>query len=742
MTEPLLTTEVLSLPVLGARNTLGDHIDLRDLLTDGHRIAEPIRYSDTFWDFTGYPFVNQTVTYLDFADVPVRWQPAVKDWVLLRLNPDLARTGDSGLHTSVAMAEVAAHDKVLKVPSAAAYIHCLGASLAVLDNLGYRHLGAAEWNQFAAAMRRTYPNATAGTLAGYARPLISFWAYRSVLGLPEDLFGGTPFNGRTVEQLFKVPDRFLNATRPNADLCGPLLGLALWMLDHCAEDVLVRLEALADVPDRTDLSREEQDESVLAVLLEHERSGRPMPGLPNLRTGELVPGWSAFVRLAGCSTKALNNPNRQAGKVFKRLAEERPVSVHEDGFGLPINTVPDATGNPVPWVDSLPLTKFGIGLDFWAPTLAYACTLIITMLTTVRDRELAALPHDCLRFGTYERGDVDVPVARMSGYLIKNRDQPIPTTWVIADDVTRAVQVLHRLKAAQRLRPKFHPATGKEVLLHPDLGRSRGHEKEQDTLTLQLGWLGWFRTASAHFAQRGLTPPLPDLPDWLSHRTLRITGIQSYASQAWGEALAAAQAHWSNRTVAEGYLGHLPRSVYLADPEAIEEAVDSARTEALLDIATSIEADPTAVAGGGADRLRHLLEQTEALDLANAAVTQRQLNGLARDTKHVFVGELTVCVQGPGGLCGSEDEADWLLCRPFACRNSAMTRAQRARLELRRRGWARRDGVFQRARSKIEQDAPDIEAEFAELDDAAVRSLVLDDLPFPIARAALEDPTT
>lgn len=659
----------------------------------------------------------------------------------MRVNPDLARSGDSGLHVNVPMAEVAAHERSLTVPSATAYVYALAVSLTALDRLGHQRLGVAEWNEFAATMRRSFPNAGAGTLAGYARPLISLWSYRTVLGLDQDLWGGTPFNGRTVEQLFKVPERILNATRPNAELCGPLLGLALWMLDHCVEDVLARLEVLADVPDRSSLSRDEQDEHVLGVLRAYEQSGRPLPALPDLKSGELSASWAVFVRLAGCSNKVMRGPVGRSGKVFNRLRQERHISVYEDGFGLSITQVQDESGALEPWVDSLPASKFRLGLDFWAPALAYACALIITTLTTVRERELAALPHDCLRFGTYDRGDAEVPVARMAGFLVKNRDTPVPATWVISDDVVRAVQVLHRLKAALGLEPKFHPRTGREVLLHPDLGRARGEEKGTDTLTLKHSWLRWFETAGEHLAGRGLVPPLPDLPRWLNHRTLRITGIQSYASQTWGDALAAAQAHWSNRTVAEGYLGHLPRSVYLADPDAIDEAVEAARTEALLDIAATVDADPTEVAGGGSERLRTLLDETNALDLATGAVTQRQLNALARQTQHVFVGELTVCVQGPGGLCGSEDEADWLLCRPFKCKNSAMTRAQRARLELRRRGWSRRDGVFQRARSKIDEDAPDLEAEFADLDDAAVRSLVLNDLPFPIARAAQEEPT-
>jgi len=739
VTEPTTAAAVRLLSVQGARATLADTVDVRTLVPHGEQIHRPIRYGDLRWTFTGYPLVNQTVDYIDFTDVPARWRPAVKDWVLLRMNPTLARTGASGLNTGDVMADVAASERAIGLPSATAYVIGLAQTLTVLEQLGVQHLQAEHWHDFAAVMRRTHPGVTAGSLAGYARPLISLWRYRGVLGLPADLFGGRPFNGHTVEHLFRVPERHLNTVRPVAELTGPLLGLSLWMLDHCAEDILARLEKLAAVPDRTHLPVEEQVDLVTELLLQYEATGRALPATRRPGRTALTPAWSTLVKLAGCSPTVLKKPQRRAKEELIRLRDLRGISTTEDGFCLPITTVPGPDGTPVPWIDALPPTRLDQGLDHWAHALAYACALIITMLTTVRDRELAALPHDCIRTGTYDRGDLDVPVTRMHGYLVKNRDQPVPASWVVADDVVRAVDVLHRLKAALRLPPKTHPLTGREVLLHPGLGAYRQGSKGADTLTLDFRWLTWLRRPGEHLADRGLVPPLPDLPEWLSHRALRITGIEAYASQAWGDALAAAQAHWSSRTVAEGYFGHLPRSVFMADPEAVAEVVERDRALTLLDVASDVAVDPTAVAGNGTERLRQVVHDSGAADLATGPVTQRQLNTISKNTEHVFVGEMTICVHGPGGLCGDETQADWLLCRPFACRNSAMTRAQRARQELRRRGFSRRTGVFERARRKIEEDAPGLAEEFTDLDDAELRTLILDDLPGRYARAAEED---
>lgn len=717
---------------------LDDAVDLRTLIPKANHVHHPIRYGQSRWAFTGYPFVNQSTDFLDFTEVPQAWQPAVKDWILMRLNPTLARTGLSGLDIDHTMADVAAAERAIGVPSAIAYLFGLTASLKTLEQIGVQQLRPEHWHEFAARLRGTYPETAARSLAGYARPLISLWRYRGVLRLPEDLFGGRPFNGWTAEKLFAVADRRLNAERPASEVAGPLLGLALWMLDHCAQDILLRLEALAAIPDRTHLPRADQTAHVAQLLLQYEKTGRPLPATRRPGRTELTPAWSVFVKLAGCSSALLPDPMGQASRELKRLHDLRGVSLTEDGFDLPIQKVHPPNGVPIPWIDALPPIRLYLGLNHWSAALAYACTLIITLLTTVRDRELAALPHDCIRVGTYDRGDEQVPVTRMHGYLVKNRDRATPASWVVADDVVRAVEVLHRLKAALRLPPKTHPLTGKEMLLHPALGRTRDGRLPQDTLNLRRGWHIWLKKSGEHLADRGLVPPLPALPKYLTHRALRITGIEAYASRAWGDALAAAQAHWSSRTVAEGYFGHLPNSVYMADPEAVAEVVDRDRAVALMDVASSLRDDPAAIAGNGAARLRQRLSDSGAADLTGA-VTQRQLNVLARNTKDVFVGELTICVHGPGGLCGNEKEADWLLCRPFACRNSGTTRAQRARLELRRRGWARRSGVFERARRKIEEDAPGLADEFADLNDADLRTLILDDLPGRYASAAKGD---
>lgn len=731
---------VLPLPVQGAVTPVPRDLDLRELIPLGATIDEAISYEDDVWDFTGYPFVNQTVKELDFGSLPHRWRRVIKDWALLRMNPSLAATGKSGLNTDAAMARAAAAERPLRATSLVAYIQSFAVTLPVLEAIETTQLGPEHWQLFAANLRKRLPDVAPQTLAGYVRPLTQLWSVREVLRLPE-LFGGRPFGGNTVESVFKVPPRDRNVERPAPELCGPLLGLSLWILDNCADDILTRLERLSQIPDLRQQSRSIQHQATLEQLEKWAETGRPIPATVSPRKAEagyeLSPSWATFVKLAGASNNSLRNPYGAAGQLFRELIRTRGLSADEDGFALPLRHVPTLDGGSRPWADSLVASRFGLGLEHWVSALSYACAYVVAQLTTVRDREMAALPDDCLRNDTYDRGDIDVPVTRMRGFLVKNRTEPARATWIVGDDVVKAVTVVHQLKGLLRLEPRRHPQTGEPVLFHPELGRGpHGHRAE--TLQLDGPYLTRFRSSAAFLSSRGVIPELPDLPEWLAHRTIRITGIEAYANQAWGDALAAAQGHWSNRTVAEGYYGHLPNTVFIADPDSVEEVRQIATAQSLLDIASDAGKAPleSIVRGAGVDRLDQVLTATAAYQLANEPVTGRQLLSLAKSATNVFVGQMTVCIHGPGGLCGNAEEADFRLCRPIACRNSATTFAQRAKLELRRRSLRNLGGVYARAQRKIEVDAPNLAAEFVDYDDKRLRALAISDLPGRFADAA------
>ncbi len=118
-------------------------------------------------------------------------------------------------------------------------------------------------------------------------------------------------------------------------------------MDYCAEDILKRREHLAQVPDRTHLSRPEQLAVVMDDLRRWRETGRPLPATVGLRgdTVDPAPSWATFVKMAGCSNKVLRNPVGPAVAAWADLRRERGVSVAEDGFDLAIQHVPALDGS-------------------------------------------------------------------------------------------------------------------------------------------------------------------------------------------------------------------------------------------------------------------------------------------------------------------------------------------------------------------------------------------------------------
>jgi hypothetical protein len=65
-----------------------------------------------------------------------------------------------------------------------------------------------------------------------------------------------------------------------------------------------------------------------------------------------------------------------------------------------------------------------------------------------------------------------------------------------------------------------------------------------------------------------------------------------------------------------------------------------------------------------------------------------------------------------------------------------MTKGQRARQELARREHIGREGIFERARKKIEADMPQLKPEFESFTDPELIELILTELPGSYAAAA------
>ena len=123
-------------------------------------------------------------------------------------------------------------------------------------------------------------------------------------------------------------------------------------------------------------------------------------------------------------------------------------------------------------------------------------------------------------------------------------------------------------------------------------------------------------------------------------------------------------------------------------------------------------------------------------------LTPARLKTLGKKNINIEQGPLTLCLYQPeGALCGGKGKPDFRLCLPGQCRNSIMSRADRARYELmRRQHLALKSDVLRRAADKMHDANPDITDEFADVDDDGLQQIIKQHIDDYIT-AALEDRT-
>ncbi len=317
----------------------------------------------------------------------------------------------------------------------------------------------------------------------------------------------------------------------------------------------------------------------------------------------------------------------------------------------------------------------------------------------------------------------------LRGYLSKGRRAPRGTQWPVNARIARvvaAVQELHRILAVE---PSRHDQTGEWLLFDAQLVTA-SKRASRNTMHLDLSYMDWLIQGAQRLADRAVIADNLEDVVGLTSSQIRITAIQAYASRPLGNALAAQFGKWNHSAVALGYHGDVYKVVALADPESATDYTheDIGRT---LHRAASDD-----VRGAGQKRLSRVVEG-ELGDAANPGpLSTSRLKAMGRRNPNIAVGPFTICVfNAEGALCGGAGAADFRLCRPFECRNSAMTRAQRARFELRRRVEANMGPALLRSSAKLAAAAPDIIDEFADLTDHDLSRIIAEDLDDYLADA-------
>ncbi|BCJ42313.1 hypothetical protein GCM10010168_86880 [Actinoplanes ianthinogenes] len=717
---------------------VADDTDVRALIPLGYDIDRPVYFMHDRWDTAGHPSWTSkhgSQTALDFSGVPVHWRTAAKEWILLQLDPDLAPRWSPQDPIAVSWPTI---QEPTKLVTAQGNLKQLRLVLAVLDAHHIITPTSEDWARVRVLMQQPQNRAeklsgaqlAAGTLRGRAQQMQSLWSIRSIVGRP-NLLGSEPFDGEETTSLFGSGHRpKRNLRRPHEDV-GRCLGFVAWAFDHIADDILAHSRWWAEhtvAPEDGPTTQQEGYDAMFDVAREvHSRVGK-LPGRRN-STGGLTLAHIALGLLCGA-------PDADEAFLWGRYAMRRFRDEDLDEGG----------GNPC----NLPVTEFlqrgGTGnsawthrllpvrdeLRFWQSALVYYAMYYLAATCGLRDKDLACLTPGCVKRETKTRPNGETyEVVTMRGYKTKNRMAPQRTTWKVNHRIARIIEVIEELHRIHGITPATSTITGEPLLFDAQLITASARTV-RDTIHLDLSFMDWLIKGAKRLHHRGVSPA--DLADVtrVNISQIRITAIQAYASRDLGNALAAQFGQWNHQSVAMGYHADVYKIIHLADPlDALE-----LQHEHIGRVMRRAAQNPDALRGKGVTRMRQAVERQGPALSNPAPLSSARLKVVGKRNPNIAVGPYTICVHAAeGALCGGEGAADFRLCRPFECRNSAMTPGQRARVELRRRLELRMHPALHRSARKIGEAMPEIVAEFAEVSDDELARIIATELDEYVAEA-------
>lgn len=715
---------------------------IRGLLPGGDDLTAQSPFADDVWELAGHRTWRDkagAMTRIDFRSLPERFRDAAKEMALLQLNPTLA--AERAPHEPMAQAWTDIQEPVAPT-TAQSNIKMLSHALRAIERHNITTFDQDDWERLVTllvqpldvAEKRQAATLSATTGRGRAQQLIALWQVAEIGGRSGLLGVGRPFGGRETVELFGPRSRH-NVVRPH-EAVGNALGFVAWVFDEIAEDIVSHVEWwCAAASEEPPLSRDDAYDAMLDLCAQLARdSGGVLPGTASPSGGEPTIAASALGRLLGIyeSDEAF-----LAGRWAKRQLGDSVV--YDTSFSpcrVPITRVNCADGTQAPWIDRLMATNFS--LDAWQRRLVYYGMYYLAATVMLRDSQLAVLPLDCLVTEEISRPDGSTYVKHtLKAFRTKNRSAPIPTTVTVNGRVARIITLLQRLQAALGYEPARHPQTGLPFLFDQRLATPRGkkaHGSARDGLYLDLSFTNHLRDGARELFERGvLARNLDDMT--FNMRQVRITCAQAYAVREHGQALAAAFGQWDTARVAAGYVGDVYRLITPIEPE---EAADIAREDAGRRLVRASRTRDT-FQGSGLARLDDVLEANGRALSNPQPLNASRLRTIGKNNPNLEQGPLTLCIFQPeGAMCGGRGKPDFRLCWPGQCRNSVMSRMDRARYELmRRQNLALQSPVLRRAADKMHAANPDIEVEFRDMTDSELQAEISEHMNDYI-RAALE----
>lgn len=714
---------------------------LNDLIPGGDDLTHRVRFSADQWNLAGHPTWRDKAgsqVVIDFQRISTRWRDAAKELALLQLHPALAAERVPDVPMAAAWPSI---QEPIAPVTAQGNIKMLAHALGIVEQQGLTQFDADDWERLPVLLVQpasTKEKQSGATLSpatgkGRAQQLVALWQVCQITGREALLGTGVPFSGRAVNELFARRSG-RNAVRPH-EAVGHVLGFTAWFFDHCADDIVSHIEWWAQHASREPLLSEEARFDAMLDLcarIADENNG-VLPASVNAKGGITVAA-APLARLLGIFDA---DQAYLAGRWAKsQLRDTVSYSLSMSPCPLPITLVPNLDGEMVPWTERLIASKES--LDAWQRRLVYYAMYYLSATVMLRDSQLAVLPFDPLKTEEIARPDGSRYTRHtLSAFKTKNRHADVPTTVVVNARIARIVGLLHRLQQALGYEPRRSERSGMtylfDQLLVTPLGKTPRVDA-RDGLYLDQWFLTVIREGADDLYRQGVIAR--DLSDiHLSMRQVRITCAQAYAVREHGQALAAAFGQWDTAAVTAGYIGDVYRLITPLEPEETRELAQEdigRRVKFLADHRDELT-------GNGRARLDDALERTGAVLSNPQPLTPARLKSIGKMNPNIEQGPLSLCVYQPeGALCGGRGKADFRLCAPGQCRNSVMTRADRARYELMRRQQVAIGSPRSLAAANDMHDRnPQIAAEFDATPDADLHAIITEHLDNYI-RAALE----
>ena len=718
-------------------------VDVRTLIPGGDAITSIVTFSDDRWDLSGHASWRSKRSgkkYLDFSDIAPRWRSATKEWVLLCLDPSLAPVWAPSDPVATTWPE---HQQRVKPSSAYARLGALRLGLKLLDRYDLIEPDADDWARIATLMRQPQDHAekraqfvlAPKTLRTRLHELRSFWSIRTIVERPT-LLGSEPFGADDATMIFGSGSRpKLNQRRPHENV-GLCLGMVEWVFDNIADDILEHLRwwgENAASSDEVPVSDEQRCQAMVGLLHEIVATRHCLPARLSAKTRSASLPYSALGHLLGQNGRECY----LSGRVALRQFSDVPLDLHGGNpCPLPIRQfdLVDGTGTQS-WAQRLLYTKDE--LLWWASALVYYAMFYISAMCGLRDLDLDCLTPGCVttQSKTGQNGE-KFDVTTMKGYKQKNRLVPEPTSWKVSWRIAKVVSIVEQLHELHGITPSRNSHTGEPRLFDSKLIKA-AYGPSRESVHLDGEYMDWLWFGARRLFDRGIVHRHLDDVEALTVAQIRITTLQAYASRTLGNVLAAHIGKWSEKTVAMGYHLDVPKVIHLADPK---EAEDLQMFHVGLTLTTAAQ-HLDDYKGNGVPHLKELIDRHNIKNLV--PLSKAGLKKLGKQNPNISTGEYTMCIyRKEVALCGGHGAANFRLCRPYECRNSVMSKADRAKMELRRRELLQMDSapILQRSANKISEGMPEIEIEFADTTSEELIRIVVAELDGYIAVAFSEKP--